>query len=165
MSKFKLHERVEKILRALVAAGKTEQRLARRIWVILYLFEGLPLSEIGRRIGGSRVTVYKWKNRWLQNAELLEDIISKNPSDKDLRSTICSIFSDSPRSGTPATFSPEVITRIVALACEPPGDSGYPISHWSPREIRTEAIKRGIVSDISVRSIGRFLKGGGSQTA
>jgi hypothetical protein len=50
------------------------------------------------------------------------------------------------------------VVQIVALACENPKASGYPVSHWSPRELATEAVKRGIVEKISPRSIGRFLK-------
>ena len=62
--------------------------------------------------------------------------------------------------GTPATFTLEQIVQIIAIACEEPTISERPISHWSPTEIADEAIKRGIVEQISVRSVGRFLKGG-----
>jgi putative transposase len=48
----------------------------------------------------------------------------------------------------------------VALACEAPSESGRPVTHWSTTELADEAIKRGIVEDISARSVGRFLKGG-----
>jgi putative transposase len=37
-------------------------------------------------------------------------------------------------------------------------ESERPISHWSQREIADEAIRRGLVSNISQRSVGRFLK-------
>jgi putative transposase len=59
---------------------------------------------------------------------------------------------------TASYFSTEQVVQIVALACENPEASGYPVSHWSPRELATEAVKRGIVEKISPRSIGRFLK-------
>lgn len=45
----------------------------------------------------------------------------------------------------------------MALACESPEDSGRPISHWTPRELADETIKRGIVKTISPRHLGRFL--------
>jgi hypothetical protein len=48
----------------------------------------------------------------------------------------------------------------VAIACEDPQASGYPISHWTAKEIAAEAVKRGIVESISVRQVGRFLKRG-----
>jgi hypothetical protein len=50
----------------------------------------------------------------------------------------------------------------MALACEDPQASSLPISHWTPKELANEAIRRGIVSSISPRSVGRFLKGGQS---
>ena len=59
----------------------------------------------------------------------------------------------------------EQITLIVALACELPASSGRPISHWTPRELTQEAVKRGIVEQISPRSVGRFLKRGRLATA
>jgi hypothetical protein len=36
--------------------------------------------------------------------------------------------------------------------------SGRPIDHWTLRELRDEAIKRTIVTDISVSQVGRFLQ-------
>jgi hypothetical protein len=46
------------------------------------------------------------------------------------------------------------------MACEEPEDSQRPISHWTAREVADEAIKRGIVDNISPRSAGRFFKRG-----
>lgn len=78
-------------------------------------------------------------------------------SDADLEMRILAVFADKPRSGTPPKFTPEVIVKIIALACEPPSDSGLAISHWSTSELAREAIKRGIVASISPRQVGRFL--------
>jgi putative transposase len=68
------------------------------------------------------------------------------------------IFSDRNRRGTSNYFSTEQVVQIVALACETPQASGYPVSHWTPTELATEAIKRGIVEKISPRSVGCFLR-------
>ena len=73
---------------------------------------------------------------------------------------IAEILDDAPRPGGPATFSPEQIVQIVAVACEPPEKSGRPISHWTHRELADEVKKRQIVKDIAPRSVGRFLKTG-----
>jgi putative transposase len=81
-------------------------------------------------------------------------------SDKALTTVIVEALTDHPRSGTPATFTPEQIVQIVAVACEDPRDSGRPVSHWTPREVAEEVRKRGIVEAISTRSVGRFLKSG-----
>jgi hypothetical protein len=39
---------------------------------------------------------------------------------------------------------------------EKPSDSQRPISQWSQREIADEAIRRGLVPNISQRSLGHF---------
>ena len=75
------------------------------------------------------------------------------------------VLTDTPRSGTPATFTAEQIVQIVAVACEPPAESGRPISHWTPREVADEVRKRGIVETISTRSVGRCLKSGRFEAA
>jgi transposase len=67
-------------------------------------------------------------------------------------------LSDAPRCGAPARITAEQICAIVALACERPKESGRPVTHWSQQELADEAMKRGIVEQISQRSVGRFLK-------
>ena len=57
-------------------------------------------------------------------------------------------------------LSPEQIVQIVAVACEPPEKSARPISHWTSRELADEVKKRQIVTAISPRTVGRFLKRG-----
>ncbi len=75
------------------------------------------------------------------------------------------MLSDEQRPGGPAKFSLEQIVQIVAVACEQPATSGRPISHWTPTEIAQEVVKRGIVQEISPRSVARFLKRGNTATA
>ena len=67
-------------------------------------------------------------------------------------------LTDDPRPGAPATFTPEVICRIVALACEDPETLDLALSHWGQRELARQAVRRGIVDSISHGSVGRFLK-------
>src|SRR5262249_32933563 len=104
--------------------------------------------EVARRLETSRRTVRLWRRHWLARPER----------------TVAERLQDAPRPGAPATFSAEQWCQIMALACEPPEDSARPISHWTPRELAAEAIKRGIVGTISERHVGRFLKSGRSQT-
>jgi len=84
----------------------------------------------------------------------------KNGDIKQLEQLIVDALTDEERSGRPPRFTPEEICRIVAMACEEPEDSQRPISHWTAREVADEAIKRGIVDNISPRSAGRFFKRG-----
>jgi len=98
-----------------------------------------------------------WRKRWQQAQESLKQAETEG-DDTFLEQRICEVLSDEFRSGTPATFSIEQIVQIIAIACETPSKSGYPISHWTPKEIAEEAVKRGIVAEISPRSVGRFLR-------
>ncbi len=46
--------------------------------------------------------------------------------------------------------------QIMALACETPTASDRPVSRGTPRELAEEAVKRGIVEQISPRTVERF---------
>jgi len=136
-------------LLALIRAHKTPQHLSFRAQIILSLADGHNAREVARLLGTSRLTVRRWRSHWLARQHC----------------AVSERFHDAPRPGTPATFSVEQWCQIMALACEPPADSERPISHWTPREVAAEAIKRGIVETISERHVGRFLKSGRPQTA
>jgi len=134
-------------LLALIRAHKTPQHFRFRAQIILHLADGHNAHEVARRLGTSRLTVRRWRRHWLTRPN-------------------CSVperLQDAPRAGTPATFSVEQWCQIMALACAAPADSERPISHWTPREVAAEAIKRGIVETISERHVGRFLKSRRSQ--
>ena len=77
-----------------------------------------------------------------------------------LRELVDGLLQDAPRSGAPDTFTAEQVVRIVALACEVPPAAARPTSHWTAKELATEAVTRGIVAAISPRTVGRFLKAG-----
>ena len=82
-------------------------------------------------------------------------------NDKALTTVSVEALTDHPRAGTPATFTPEQIVQIVAVACEDPRASGRPVSHWPPREVAEEVRKRRIVETISTRGVsGVFPKSG-----
>jgi putative transposase len=74
------------------------------------------------------------------------------------------MLADAPRPGAPGDFSAEQLAQLISVACESPEDSGRPVTHWTPRELRDEVVKRGIVDTISTRTVGRFLKRSRSQT-
>ena len=97
--------------------------------------------------------------------EQLQALEAEDISDKAFLEQIITVFSDEQRSGGPAKCSIEQIVQIVAVACAPPEYSGRPISHWTPTELASEVVKRGIVEEISPRSVGRFLKRGNLATA
>jgi transposase len=128
----------------LIRAHKTPQHVSFRAQLILQLADGHNTREVAEDLNTSRLTVRRWRYHWLDRPQC----------------TVVERLQDAPRSGTPATFSAEQWCQIMAIACEPPETSGRPISHWTPREIAAEAIKRGIVETLSERHVGRFLKSG-----
>lgn len=136
------------------------QRLIRRVLILLALAAHPGIEAVARQLRLSRMTVRLWRDRWLEAAPTLQRAEQENASEQQLLTLIEDILDDDDRPGTPATFTPEQIVQIVAVACEPPEKSGRPIDHWTARELADEVKKRQIVSDISPRTVGRFLKRG-----
>src|SRR2546425_13010784 len=127
-----LSEAERQDLHTLIRAHNTPQHHRFRAQIILLLAEGLNAPTVARHVGTTRQTVRRWRRHWLKRQQ------------------------DAARPGAPATFRAEQWCQIIALACEPPAASGRPISHWTPREVASEAITRGIVETISERHVGRF---------
>src|SRR5215204_6555504 len=167
------------VLRRLARRQTGAQRLVRRARIILEAASGANNDQIATLLGIDRGTVRTWRMRWLEALPRLkaaEKRAGSGGGDDDddddddervlLAGLVEEVLVDEPRSGKPATFTPEQICQIVALACEEPREeSGRPISHWSTTELADEAIKRGIVESISARSVGRFLGRGGSEAS
>ncbi len=144
-----LSEEERQELKQLTRAYKTAQQIVFRARLILLLAQGHNAPGTARQLGTTRKTVRLWRRYWFERAEL----------------PVVERLQDAERSGAPATFTAEQWCQIIALACEPPDLSGRPISHWTPRELANEAVKRGIVERISTRHVGRFLKTRGFETA
>src|SRR5580658_8128134 len=127
-----------------------------RATIILLGFAGMLNEAIALQVGLNRIQVGIWRQRWRDAWEAL--CVWECTETHRLREAILDVLADAPRPGTPATFTAEQVSLIVALACEPPKLSGRPIDHWTLRELRDEAITRKIVEDISVSQVGRFLQ-------
>jgi putative transposase len=136
-------------LEGLVRRHKTGQQVAERARIVLRAADGLNNSEIARELALEPDTVRLWRQRWLRVSGVA---VSDLP--------VAARLADAPRSGTPARITPEQVARIVALACEAPGESGRPISQWSTTELAEEIKRRGIVEQISPRHAARLLKRG-----
>jgi len=132
---------------------------------VLALADNPAVEAVAAQLHFNRLTVRLWRDRWLQAATVLHQAEQDEASDSRLLDRIEQILTDAPRPGTPATFTPEQLVQLVAVACEPPEQSGRPIDHWTERELADELTRRGIVPAISPRSVGRFLKGSRSPTA
>lgn len=163
-AKVVITERQQQVLQSMVWSRASPQGLAHRAEIILLAFEGLNNEQIAQRLERERHGVGTWRRRRQQAFEQLV-VIECLEKPSALRQAIGEVLGDLPRAGCGGTFTAEQITRILAVACEEPEKSGRPVSHWTPRELTDEVIKRGIVPSISVRQVGRFLKGGGASAA
>ncbi len=146
----------QEVLQKITRATTATRRLAQRARVILLAFAGALNLAIADEVGLSRKQVGRWRRRWQQSFDALVAIECSEPQAM-LRRTIGEVLSDAPRRGSPGTYSAEQVTQIIAIACEPPGQSGRPIETWTGRELADEAIQRGIVKSISTSQVNRYL--------
>ncbi|MBA2364070.1 MAG: helix-turn-helix domain-containing protein [Chloroflexia bacterium] len=153
-------------LERIVRRHTSSQRLVRRARIVLACADGHSNARVSESVGVYREAVREWRARWLGEAERLGALESEAAGGEEvLSAAIAGVLADAPRSGTPATFTPEQVVQIVALACERPEESGRPVTHWTTPELAAEAVERGIVPSISPRSVGRFLGRGAPQAA
>ena len=137
-----LSEEERRELGCLIRGPSTTQKIALRARILMLAGEGFSIDETAARLGVWRKTVSQWRSRWQPG----------------LGGPVLERLQDVPRGGVTPRITPEQICAIVALACEPPSESGLPVTHWSQRELANEAMRRGIVDRVSQRSVGRFLK-------
>ena len=163
-AKVTITERQQAVLRTMTRSSTCPQALAQRARMILLAFDGLRNEDIADRLGCERHAVGLWRRRW---AEAFGRLVLVECCEKEsaLPQAIDALLSDLPRSGCPGKFTAEQVTQVLAVACEPPQDSGRPVTHWTPRELADEVRQRGIVASVSPRQVGRFLKYGRTPAA
>ncbi len=149
-----LSEQEVEALEKCVRKHTTTQQIARRVRIIQSAAADRNNAQIARELGVSIDQVRLWRRRWVEWQDMpLEEY------------SVETRLSDATRSGSPGKFSAEQVAQIIAIACEVPRDSGYPVSHWTAKELAMESVKRGVVESISERQVGRFLKRGSFTTA
>ncbi len=139
------------ILQHMVRRTTSAQRLVKRAHIVLEAGKGTSNTKISLHQHVDYETVRRWRDRW-RAAEFRLQAIEATGKPKLLSQAIEVLLTDAQRSGAPATFTFE-------QACEKPEAADRPVSTWTPRELADEAIKRGIVTKISPRTVERFLKG------
>jgi putative transposase len=156
-AKVVITERQQDILQRWVGSRSCPQGLAQRAQIILLAFDRWQNGPIADHLRCERHAVGIWRRRW---ADAFDTLVRIECLDglSALETAIEVVLSDNPRSGCPGTFAPDQIARIIAAACEPPEDSGRPVTHWTPTELAEEVVARRIVTSISVRHVGRILK-------
>ena len=133
-------------LEVLEKGHKTGQQIAKRAKIIRLGAIGQDNSAISRQVGVNLNTVRLWRQRWLMLEPIPLDELSVTERLEDLQ-----------RPGAPPKITADQRCQLEALACEPPEESGRPISQWTGREISDEMIKRNIVDTISPRHAARLL--------
>jgi transposase len=156
-AKITITECQQEILQTMRNSVTAPSRLRQRASLILLAFEGHRNDEIAREVGLAQGPVGLWRRRW---ARAFDRLIRVECSETraQLRRTIEAVLTDEPRPGAPGKFTPEQVTQILAVACEPPEKSGRPITHWTAHELADEVIKRDIVASISPSQVGRYLR-------
>jgi len=133
-------------LRALTAAEQQEieqlarsrtgaARLVERARIVWQASQGHRVAEIARQLKVSQTTVGRWLKRF--NAAGVTGL------------------ADEPRSGRPATYTPEQVARVIATALTDPRRLGLPFASWTLdrleqylNEVRGLAIKRSRIDEI-----------------
>jgi transposase len=111
-SKIELTDKQRSTLMMWVAAGRTEQRFAKRAQVILCAAEGMSLKDIESKSGLSLQSCLKWRKRFVQQGiKGLKDI---------------------PRKGRPQIITPEERVQVMALACTKPDDGS---NQWTTTKL------------------------------
>lgn len=128
-------------LERICRAATSTQRAAARARIILECERGGSAEAIGERLGTSSSRVERWRGRFLRWG--------------------LAGLEDRPRPGHPPKFGPLVHAELIALACEPLGESEKRNgrNRRTLEDVRQEAIRRQIVPDISWTSVQRILGG------
>ena len=157
-----LSARQKTLLGEIVKRRDSPQHLVRRVQMILLAAEGQNNKQIVAHVELCQGTIRTWRTRWNQHQEKI-DAIEAEGNEKALKEFITEVvLADDPYNGQRGKYTPEQITHLYAISCEPPQDSGQPISHWSCRELGEEMVKRGIVDHIPKSTVWDFLKSGRS---
>ena len=159
-----LSEKQRHLLQEIIRSHTNPYRLVQRAQLILYAASSMTNTEISLLLKLTRNRVRLWRNRFNDAVRALNQAESENMNDEELRRKILLVLMDEQRRGSPGKFSLEEIVQIVALACELPATSGLPVTHWTPTELARESVIRGIVTEISPRGVGRFLKSSNVET-
>lgn len=155
-ARVRITERQQQVLRQFSRSRTESQALRQRAQIILAAFDGRLNEEIALAVGLNRKQVGLWRRRWRDAWEELTRLECLEPP--KLKAAVRETLADAPRSGCPGTFTAADVCEILAVACEPPSQSGRPISHWTRQELRDEVVSRGIVENISASQVGRYLR-------
>jgi transposase len=119
-----------------------------RLQVVLAAATGMQNKVIAVQYGVEVHFVGQWRNRfathyrfWKQTDETLRPVWNEK--------LILTWLQDAKGRGRKECFTPTQRTKIAAISLESPEQSGLPVTHWTPKLLAAEAVRRGIVETIS----------------
>lgn len=137
------------------------QRLGRRATLLVALETGVKPCHVMRQRPRHRGTVQVGCRRWCALAPTLEPRAADEGSDTVRTTMLVQALADHPRSGPPATRTAEPMVQMIAVACDDPAASGWPVRPWTPRDVAAEVRSRGMLETRSPRRVGRCVPSGG----
>ena len=137
-SKIVLKDEDRKNLEKIAKSRTAEVRLVQRAQIILLAAEEKHRNtEIGEKVGCNRITVRKWRRRFLESG--------------------IDGLKDMPRSGHPLEFTAQERAEVLAMATRKPEDEGKHFTDWSIRELANHVVEKGIVESVSPTTVFRWL--------
>lgn len=164
-SKVVLSLRQLAIVKKLAHSRTEEKRLVERADIILRSANDEQNIDQAAALGIELQRVGRWRKRFSLAQKVLALVEKESEKERPLELKIREILGDKYRPGTPAKFTPEQVTTMIALACHQPSELNLPISHWTGDELARQSVAMGIVEGISGRHLSRFLKRSRHSTA
>ncbi len=156
-AKVHLTELMYEILTELANSRTVGNAVVQRANVVLMGFEKTTNEAIALRVGLCAKTVGLWRRRWRASFFALLRMQFAE-SETQFRRSIILCLSEAPRSGAPGKFTAEQIVGLIGIACEPPENSGRPVTTWTGSELADECRERNLVDSISASHVNRILR-------
>jgi len=156
-AKSQLTTHMHQVLLQLSLSRTASNSIATRAKIILMAFQQHDNQTIRRRLAVCSKTVGLWRRRWRDSFDALLRM-QFTESVAAYRRAIIECLSDAPRSGSPGVFTAEQIVGLIGIACEPPENSGRPVTSWTGKELADESRKRGLVNSVSASHVNRILR-------
>src|SRR5262249_36354434 len=121
-------------------ASEGTPSLSRHARIVLARNEGRSLSEIAKVLDIDRATVRRWL--WRFGRDGMRGLVHASTGKTRKRK-----------------FNDTVRDAVARIAMASPAALGEPFAHWSLRRLRTYAMRRGIVHDMSVEGLRQLLHG------
>ncbi len=118
-------------------AHERQARLFRRLQAVLFVAEGVSISEAARRVRVDRSTLHRWIGSYLRR---------RNPAD----------LADAPRAGRPVLVAESTDSALEALLTRDPREEGFAATTWTVPLLRTY-LARHCGQQVSERTVRRRL--------